>query len=317
MGRNGLLATLLLAACAPAAPPPGVAHPAIVSLNPCSDAVLAEIAPAETIALSHYSFDAASSSMDPAAARRFRRVGDSAEDVLVLRPDLVIASSYIAPATAAALTDAGIKVERLPIARNVTEARAQVRRLAALAGRRAAGEVLVARIDAALARAVPPAGATPVSALVWQSGGIVPGKDTLIADLLRRTGFASHSAARGMRQAELLPLEDLIAEPPQLILAAGDPASGEDRMLSHPALAALPGTRRERLDPSLLWCGGPTIIRAAERLAAVRRSFETRTGLRQAQSGPLLRMSGVPKSALPEEGLSGARRAKTKARLEG
>jgi iron complex transport system substrate-binding protein len=58
-----------------------------------------------------------------------------------------------------------------------------------------------------------------------------------------------------------------------VILATGDTRSNEDRLLSHPALAALPGTRRVHLDATLLWCGGPTIIRAAERLAAIRRAL--------------------------------------------
>ena len=117
-----------------------------------------------------------------------------------------------------------------------------------------------------------PAGA-PVSALVWQAGGIVPGEGTLIADLLRRTGFANAAAARGLGQADILPLEQVIADPPRLILAASHGAGNEDRMLAHPALAKLHGTRRAVLDPSLLWCGGPTIIRAAQRLGAVRQSI--------------------------------------------
>ena len=68
-----------------------------------------------------------------------------------------------------------------------------------------------------------------------------------------------------------MPLEAMLVDPPQVILAAGNVLGNEDRLLAHPALAALKGARRERLDPSLLWCGGPTIIRAAERLAEVRR----------------------------------------------
>ena len=76
-----------------------------------------------------------------------------------------------------------------------------------------------------------------------------------------------------MKQADVLPLEAMLADPPVVILTAGEPRANEDRLLAHPALAALKDTRRERFDPSLLWCGGPTIIRAAERLAAVRRSL--------------------------------------------
>ena len=45
-----------------------------------------------------------------------------------------------------------------------------------------------------------------------------------------------------------------------------------DRMLAHPALSRIRDTRREPLDPALLWCGGPTIVRLAERLAEARRT---------------------------------------------
>jgi iron complex transport system substrate-binding protein len=98
----------------------------------------------------------------------------------------------------------------------------------------------------------------------------VPGDDTLIADVMRRTGLANFSAARGFRQAEYLPLERLLADPPALVLTAGNPRAEENRLLGHPALARLKLTRREAVDPSLLYCGGPTIIRAARRFAEVR-----------------------------------------------
>ena len=99
-----------------------------------------------------------------------------------------------------------------------------------------------------------------------------PGEGTLIADLLGRTGFANAAAARGLGQADVLPLEAMLPIRRSVILAPGIARANEDRLLDHPALASLTGTRRARLDPALLWCGGPTIIRAAERLAAVRRA---------------------------------------------
>lgn len=274
------LCAAALASCAPApqreGAPPASGAPRIVSLNPCSDAILAEVADADQIAaISHYSHDPGSSSMGVEAARRFPAVGDSVEEVLNLRPDVVVAGTFMPPATVAALRRLGYRLELLPIAGTVEESRAQVRRLAALAGHPERGEALIARIDAALQRAAPGAG-EPVPTVVWQSGGIVPGEGALITDLLRRTGHASFSAARGLGQAEALPLERMLADPPQLILSAGDTAGEDDRLLYHPALDHLAQTRRERLDPSLLWCGGPTIIRAAERLAQLRRSMEPR-----------------------------------------
>ena len=273
-GAVALLA-LALAACSPA--PANKAprqYPTFVSLNPCTDAILAEVAdPAQILAISHYSHDPASSSIDLATARRFASTGGTVEEVLALHPDLVVSGNFMSPATVGAMDRLGLRLEQLPIAATVAASEMQVRQLARLAGHPERGEALVQRIEAALATAAPPLGGAPISAVVWQSGGMVPGGDTLIADLLRRTGFASLSAARGMKQADILPLEAMLAEPPALILAAGNARTDEDRLLDHPALAALKNTRRERLDPSLLWCGGPTIIRAALRLGAVRRSL--------------------------------------------
>jgi len=277
--RSAAFALLMLAAtlsaCSRApegqAPPVGLT---IVSLNPCSDAVLAEVAdPGQVLALSHYSSDPSSSSMDVDVARRFPSVSGSVEEVMALKPDVVVTGTFVAPAMADAFHRLGVRLEKVPIATSVAESKAQVTQLAALAGHPERGAMLNRRIDAALAEAAPPATSEPASAVVWQSGGIVPGRNTLIADLLRRTGFASLSAARGMGQAELLPLEVMLADPPQVILAAGNPQADEDRMLGHPALRALAHTRHERFDPSLLWCGGPTLIRSAQRLAEIRRAI--------------------------------------------
>ncbi|MEO6151917.1 MAG: ABC transporter substrate-binding protein [Croceibacterium sp.] len=268
MRRLFALAVGVLAGCASApAPDARGAHPTIVSLNPCSDAILAEVAdPAQLLAISFYSHQPRATSMPLAQARRFRATGGTVEEVLALDPDVVVASTYLAPATAHALARLGIRVETVGVAATVAESEAQVRRLSALAGHPGRGAALVQRIEAAVAAGR--GAGRPVTALVWQAGGIVPGADTLIARLLANAGFASHSAARGLGQGAYLPLEQVLADPPQVILAAGG-----ERMLTHPTLRHLAGTRRATLDPALLYCGGPTIIRAAARLAQVRGSL--------------------------------------------
>lgn len=263
-----LIFAALLAACAPRATVSRAAdHPTIVSLNPCTDAVLAEVAdPAQLLAISHYSHDPRASSMDLGIARRFRATGGTVEEVLALDPDVVVAGAFLPPATRAAFERLGIRVETMAIASSAAESEAQVSDLAAVAGHPERGAALNARIDAAMAngRWV----GTKVPTLLWQEGGIVPGEGTLIANLLENAGFASHSAARGLGQGAYLPLERVLADPPALVLAAGD-----ERMLTHPVLRHLPGTRYERLDSSLLYCGGPTIIRAASRLAQLRKAI--------------------------------------------
>jgi len=269
--RRALLAVVLLGACSPVAEP--LQRAGIASLNPCTDAILAQVAdPSQISALSAYSRDPASSSMDVALARRLPSTSGTVEELAALRPALVVSGTYTPPATRKALARLGIPLVELPIASTVEESRAQIRQLAHLAGHPDRGEALIVRIDAALDAAKPQNSAIPVSAVVWQSGGIVPGNNTLIADLLHRTGFTLFSAAKGLKQADYLPLERLLADPPRLILAAGGHGE-EDRLLAHPALARLTGTRRAALAPSLLWCGGPTIISAAQRLSEVRRSL--------------------------------------------
>ncbi|WP_088309844.1 ABC transporter substrate-binding protein [Novosphingobium sp. B 225] len=302
------LLPLILTACT-ATPAQEAAQQAplrIASLNPCSDAILAEVAdPAQIAGLSSYSSDPASSSMDIATARRFAALGDSVEEVAAVRPDLVLTTNFMAPASARALERMGMRLERVGMAPSVADSYAQIRQIARIAGHPERGEALVRRIEAALAAAAPPPDAQPIPALVWQSGGMVPGQDTMISQLLARTGFANVAGDMGLKQADLLPLERVLARPPQVILTAGNLHGNEDRLLRHPALASLTGTARARLDPSLLWCGGPTIVRAAERLAEVRRAM-TRT---TPQSPPLKRRGSISEApSSSEEGVGGGGR---------
>lgn len=272
-----------LAACAGApasAPHAGAPHPRVVSLNPCSDAILAEVAdPAQVLAISHYSHDPRASSMPLDVARRYRSTGGTVEEVLALKPDVVITGTFVQPATRNAFERMGIRVEAFDIDHTVEGSLTRVRRLAALVGQPQRGEALVRRIDAAVAAAAPPAGVRPLRTILWQSGGIVPGDDALISDLMRRTGFASLSVEEGLKQADYLPLEQVLTHPPDLIMMAATPGDGENRMLAHPALDALAHTRRAHFDAGLLYCGGPTLIRAAGRLAEIRK------GVRHEEAG--------------------------------
>ena len=253
------------------------AHPTIVSLNPCSDAILAEIAePAQLLAVSHFSHDPASSSMGVTAASRYRAVSGSVEEIARLSPDMVVADIYLPPATAQAIRDLGMELVSIGTIDSVAASEAQIRELALATKNSQGGELLIDRIEHALATGAAPPGQPPVSAIVWESGGIVAGDETLIADLLRRTGFVNAAAARGLGQADYLPLEAMLADPPTVILETGSAQAQEDRLLAHPALAALEHTRRVPLDSALLWCGGPTIVRAVGELAQIRRELPAR-----------------------------------------
>lgn len=264
-------AALGLASCAPTATHEGQrpAKPAFVSLNPCTDAILVEVAdPSQVLALSHYSMDPASSSIPAEVASKFAATGGAVEEIAALDPDLVLAASFISPATRNALDRLGFRTETFGIASDEQGSFEQIRRIAALAGHPERGEALIGRIESALAANRAREGEPSVSTVLWQPGDIVPGEQALVSGLMRNAGLSSHSSAIGMGQADYLSLEQMLASPPQLLLVAGD-----SRAQHHPALKQLENTRVETLDPSLLYCGGPTIIRAAERLGAIRRSM--------------------------------------------
>ncbi len=268
-GAAAILAALLCAACAPDHSPAAVTDaPTIVSLNPCLDAILVEVAaPGQVLALSHYSRDPGSSSIPAGVAARYRVTGGTAEEVIALAPDLVLASTFLPQPTRRALERAGLRVETFGSPVTVAESVAQVRDVAAMVGAQSRGAALAQRITAP---APPPQ--APIAALLWQPGEIVAGEQTLIAELLRTEGFTSHAAARGLRQADLVTLERVLADPPQVLLVAGD-APGQ----RHPLLAgAFKAMHIAPLDPVLLYCGGPTIPKARARLRAIRAEAERR-----------------------------------------
>ncbi len=261
--RVALLLALLLAACAPEQVV-REEQTTIVSLNPCADAILTQLAaPEQLLAISHYSHDPRATSMPLDNARQFASTGGTAEEIIALAPDMVVADIFLPPATKTALQRAGIKVMQTGMITSRADSDTLIDEMAALTGNGHDGDALKADIAASW-NAAKWQGA-PATALLWQEGGIVPGDDTLAAAMLKQTGFTLHSAAKGMGQGAYLPLEAVLADPPQVILA-----SGGERMLTHPALRELDAVAYARFDSSLLYCGGPTIIRAVERLAQIR-----------------------------------------------
>lgn len=237
--------------------------PRIVSLNPCLDAILLEVAAEEQIlALSHYSRDPSSSSITADVAARFPVTGGTVEEVLALEPDLVLAGTFIAPATRQAFARLGIDVETFGSPTSIDHSYAQISYLASIAGHPAKGARFIEAIERGLEQH---GNVEPITTLVWQPGQIVPGEVTLVSEMLARNGFVSHSQAQGLKQADHVSLEALLADPPELVLVAGS-----SRGQQHPLLRDLSGTQVETLDPQLLYCGAGTLIALQRRLDGIR-----------------------------------------------
>ncbi len=253
--------------------PAWAAGPRVLSLSPCIDVILVEVADRDQIAaLSHYARDPDSSTIAE-LARTFPMTFESAEEVMSFTPELVLASRHSAPATLNILRRVDIRTELFDEPLAVAESLAQVRRVAQLVGHPERGEVLVARIEAAIAAATPSESAPPVPAVIFQRNGFSPGTGTLLDELLRQTGFINVAARYGAEWGNI-PLEELIAGPPAVLLAGEirpHMPTWADRVLRHPALRRLEGRMTRASFPDrLLYCSGPVLIEAAATLAKAR-----------------------------------------------
>ncbi len=243
---------LLLIGCADQ---PKIAPDGIVSNNPCIDAVLAEIAtPGQIAAVSDLSHRAASASAPLAWARKLPAIGASAEEIIRTKPRLVLTGSLKGTPTTDALVRAGIDVRAFPVAATIAESVMQVRQVSTAIDRRRNGEALAIRIE----QASRPSSPRNKSAIIWLSGGFVPGKGSLQDELIERAGYRNASTTYGLGQWQQLPLEILVNNPPDAIFANQN----------HPVFARLKATRIIPFPDQLSFCAGPSIITTLKLLRA-------------------------------------------------
>jgi iron complex transport system substrate-binding protein len=246
----GVLALLLLST-------PASAGQRVVSLNLCSDQLLVLLAPEQVAALSPLARDPTLSFV-AARAAALPVVRSSAEAVLRLHPDLVLAGAFGAQTTVALLAREGVPVWRLDMPQDFAAIRDQTMLLAGRLGVPQRGAALIAAMEATL-RAVPPA-AHRITAVAWEPRGYTAGPGTLMDAVLRAAGLTNASDGRR------LGLEGLLRHPPDLLVVplAPDYPSLATEMLNSPSVAAIP---RRALPPSLTICAGPFTARAVAMLA--------------------------------------------------
>jgi iron complex transport system substrate-binding protein len=251
------------------------AHPMrIVSLNMCVDAVLVELVSHDRIAaLSHYARDPQRSTISR-IAQHLPITYETAEEVVALRPDLVLTSRHSAIATRNALKRVGIRFELLDVPNTIAGSVEQIRQVARMLGAEREGEAMIARIEQALNAARLPAGEEPLTGAIYQPGGLSAGAETVVGELMQLTGLQNIAARYGVKTYRPLPLEVLVSSPPDVLLigetSPGAPTQTE-RIVHHRALRALESQMTQEVFPArLLYCAGPTMIEAVATLTRAR-----------------------------------------------
>lgn len=265
------LAMLLVtvAGCTPAPTPMRSGRPMrIVSLDYCADQYVLKLVGRDRIAA--VSPDAAAEfSYMRAAATGVPQVRPQAEDVLLLKPDLVVRSYGGGPNAAALFERAGVPVLQLGYAPDLAGIRKVLLDTATGLGEPAQGEAMAAAFDARL-MALRRASSGP-SALYVTPGGVTTGPGSIVDELLRAGGLLNFQTADGWGP---LPLERLAYARPDVVAAAffdtrwnrPDPWSAA----AHPVVGrALKGVPTAELPGAWTACGGWFVLDAVERLAGL------------------------------------------------
>ena len=249
--------------------PAGAKPQRIVSTNVCADQLALLLAPERVVSVSFNAADPNISNF-AAAAKNIPINAARAEEIVLLKPDLVLGDVYEGASVTRFAEVSGIPVQLVGPGTSIADVRKIVRDAALAVGERARGEAAIAAMDARL-KAIKRDG-RDVRALVYEPSGITSGTGTLTNELLAAAGL--HTLAPELMSGSYgaVPLELVITAAPDLLIvddAYGGGQSNAQRLLRHPALRALREHTRLTSIPSRLWlCPGPWIAEAAERLAA-------------------------------------------------
>lgn len=275
----GLLA--VLAGGARAAPPPRVpprVPQRIMSLNLCTDLLLLQLAPKVRIASVSFLAHDGANELFPGLDKGVPTNRGSGEDLVRVRPDLVLDSELASPFIRTLAGKVGARVVAVKDAESFADIREVVRQVGRAVGEPARAEALVARMDTELAdlAAHPPSWAgngRRLRVVAWSGGSAVPGKGSLTDAIITAAG-ATNIAARPGASTSSFGVEELLAERPDLLLYGGAALSKPSMLTeqaAHRAVRNLYAGRRIAYADAAYACGLPQSADAARDL---RRAME-------------------------------------------
>lgn len=265
--RAGVALLLAAMAVLPAGAAPATR---VVSLSLCADQFLLALdAQDQTAGLTRLAGDAHLSPYADRAAGVPVHDG-TAESVLMLKPDLVIAGGYARAQTVGMLERLGVPILRLKTPQTLADILPQIEQVAGALGQAEQGKALAARLRAKLS--VPAEGARPTAAL-YRPGGEVPGSRGIVNDMMRAAGLENIGGKLSGRPNGRVAVETLLLNPPDLLVLDSvrpdRPGVGQS-VMDHPALAGARSGMTVAAYPIAWWlCASPASIEGVERLAEV------------------------------------------------
>jgi iron complex transport system substrate-binding protein len=244
--------------------------PRIASMNACTDQLLITLAdPGQILGLSRFARDAWQS-FAADDARRYRILSGGAEDILVLQPDVVVASLFDKRSTRELLKAHGVDLIEFAVPRNLDGVKSQIRQMGEIVQHQDRAAAQISRLDAAIARARQIVADKHYRVLPLSRRGWVSGRDSLLSSLLAETGLFNAAGDLGVEMGGYASLEAIVNLKPDFIVVseAGDRAEDDGKaFLLHPALERFyPPARRIVIPDRLTVCGGVMLADALDLL---------------------------------------------------
>ena len=247
----------------------------VVSMNLCTDQLAMMLAaPGQLLSVSYLATDPRGSAMAE-KAKSYQINRGLAEEIYLLRPDLVVAGSFSTRATVDMLKRLDIPVAVFEPAYGLGEVRDRLREMGEVLGREEAANALIADYDYHLGSLLEEAGHRPRAALYY-ANGYTSGDRTLAGQILFAAGFENVAVEAGYSTGGILPLEVLAMLEPEALIT-GRRYSGTSRseeILDHPVVQTLraDGTNGAISDRDWI-CGTPYVLRAIKELGTLRREM--------------------------------------------
>lgn len=217
----------------------------------------------------------------------------SAEEIYLMKPDLVLAGPFSTVATSRILSRLGIRVAMIEPAYTLADVAARLRQLGRLLGHPERGEAMASAYENRLSQLAMAArrgiaADTPGAArdepasmpllATYSANGYMAGSASITGELIRLAGFASLAEQLGYRRGGSVPLEALILADPAVIITSR-PERGQSRaeaVMAHPALRKLQGRHVGAVTTDRDWvCGTPQLASVLLRLTNLRQQLGT------------------------------------------
>jgi iron complex transport system substrate-binding protein len=247
----------------------------VVSMNLCTDQLATLVAAeGQLYSISYLSLRPDVSPMR-ADARHYRINYGRAEEIFLMRPDVVLSGAYSKPTTVSMLRRLGIRVALFAPAASFAGIRAAIEKMGRVLGRPRAAAAVTAAFDReadALARQ-PPLGKV---AAMYYANSYTSGRDTLAAEIVKRAGLENLGSRLKFTGTVKLPLEVLVMGRPDLVIGGRGMTEAKSRsfeIVQHPAVRAITRNHARLVLSDKYWiCGTPFTLQAVRNLAAAARA---------------------------------------------